>query len=119
LLVTVISFALLMLGGRRVILLIIGVVLLDLGVQGTHITNQSEIYRLRPEARSRLTTVYMTSYFVGGAVGSATSAIVFGSFGWPGVCLLGAAYAIIAVALWLTERGPRGGVRTNGGAVAR
>jgi predicted MFS family arabinose efflux permease len=103
LLVALLSFGLLALGGRSVLLLIAGVVLLDLGVQGTHITNQSQIYRLRAEARSRLTTVYMTSYFIGGALGSATSALVFDRFGWSGVCLLGALYLTLAVLYWLTE----------------
>jgi len=107
LIVTLAAFGLLALGARNVALLAAGVILLDLGVQGAQITNQSEIYRLRPEARSRLTTIYMTSYFVGGAVGSATSAVVFGLAGWSGVCLLGAGYIAAAVAFWLTEQRTR------------
>jgi predicted MFS family arabinose efflux permease len=103
LLVALLSFGLLALGARSVLLLIAGVVLLDLGVQGTHITNQSQIYRLRAEARSRLTTVYMTSYFIGGALGSATSALVFDRAGWSGVCLLGVFYLALAVLFWVTE----------------
>lgn len=103
LLAALLSFSLLALGGRFLIPLILGVIVLDLGVQGTHITNQSEIYRLRPEARSRLTTAYMVTYFIGGSLGSATSAVVYARFGWGGVCLLGAAYLAVAVAYWLTE----------------
>ncbi len=45
---------------------IIGVVLLDLAVQGVHVTNQSTIYRILPDARNRLTAAYMTSYFYRG-----------------------------------------------------
>jgi len=100
LLAALVSFVPLALGAHSVTLLVAGVVLL--GVQGAHITNQSEVYRLRPEARGRLTTVYMTSYFSGGAIGSATSALVFGVAGWTGVCLLGAAFVAAAFALWLT-----------------
>lgn len=103
LLCALLSFILLDIGGHALIPLILGVVVLDLGVQGTHITNQSEIYRLRPEARSRLTTVYMVAYFVGGSLGSATAAIIYALSGWTGVCLLGAAYIAIAFAFWLTE----------------
>ena len=106
LLAALLSFLLLALGGHLLIPLIFGVVMLDLGVQGTHITNQSEIYRLSPEARSRLTTAYMVTYFVGGSLGSATSAIVYSRFGWSGVCLLGAAYLAIAFVFWLTELRP-------------
>ncbi len=41
---------------------------------GVHITNQTVIYRLHPDARNRLTAGYMTSYFIGGAAGSLISA---------------------------------------------
>lgn len=102
------AFGLLALGATHLLPLVAGIVLLDLGVQGTQITNQSEIYRLRPEARSRVTTAYMVSYFIGGAAGSFTSAVVFGWAGWAGVCLLGAAFSTANVALWLMElRGRR------------
>jgi predicted MFS family arabinose efflux permease len=96
------SFGLLALGGRELLPLIFGIVLLDLGAQGTHITNQSLIYALRPEARSRLTTAYMTTYFIGGAIGSATSAFAFQQAGWTGVCLTGGVYGAIALIYWLT-----------------
>lgn len=113
--VTTVAFALLAVGGHAIAALIVGMLLLDLGVQGAQILNQSEIYRLRPEARSRITTVYMVSYFIGGSVGSATAGVVFGAAGWPGVCLLGAGYGAAAFALWLTELRPeyRDAVRTR------
>ena len=89
------------LGGRSASMLAIGVILLDLAAQGLHITNQSEIYRLRPEARSRITSAYMTIFFLGGVGGSACSSLVFAHAGWAGVCLLGAADGVLAVILWL------------------
>ena len=49
--------------------LVLGVILLDLGAQSAHISNQSRIYAIRPEARSRMNTAYMVAYFVGGAAG--------------------------------------------------
>jgi cyanate permease len=89
-----------------VIALIIGIVILDLGVQGLHISNQSAIYTLAPEARSRLTTAYMVAYFIGGAVLSAVTASLYGSDGWDGVCILGAVTALVALAVWvITETG--------------
>lgn len=94
-------------GGRAVGLLVVGVIVLDIGAQGLHITNQGEIYRLRPEARSRLTSAYMVTYFIGGAIGSATSASVYGSYGWNGVCVVGAIFAFLALAVWVaTLAGP-------------
>jgi predicted MFS family arabinose efflux permease len=81
--------------------LLIGIVLLDLAVQGLHITNQSEIYRLKPEARSRLNSAYMTLYFLGGALGSALSTMAYTDYGWIGVCALGTIIGVAAAAVWL------------------
>lgn len=106
-LLTVLSFALLAIGGHSVLALELGIVALDLGVQGTHITNQSEIYRASAGARSRITTVYMVSYFVGGALGSATAAALYAARGWTAVCTLGAIYALAAVALWAGQLATR------------
>ena len=81
--------------------LIAGIVLLDIGVQGVHISNQGAIYRLRPDARSRLTAAYMFLYFVGGAIGSAVSAWLYSGHGWSGVSLAGEAFGAAALLVWL------------------
>jgi hypothetical protein len=81
--------------------LVIGVVALDIGANGLHITNQGEIYRLRPEARSRLTSAYLFLYFTGGVAGSSLSATLCGYAGWDGVCITGAAFAAGAFGLWV------------------
>jgi predicted MFS family arabinose efflux permease len=94
------SWALLALGGHSLAALLAGIVLLDLGVQGAHIGNQSAIYVLRPEARSRLTTAYMVAVFLGGVAGSTLSAVVSGAGGWSATCVAGAGVAIAALALW-------------------
>jgi predicted MFS family arabinose efflux permease len=88
-------------GGHHVGYLVIGIVVLDIGAQGLHITNQGEIYRLQPDARSRLTSAYMVTYFIGGAIGSASSAALYGALGWNGVCLIGAFFALLAFLLWV------------------
>jgi predicted MFS family arabinose efflux permease len=94
------SWGLLALGGTSLAALVAGVVLLDLGIQGAQISNQSAIYALRPEARSRLTTAYMVAVFLGGALGSVLSAALYGAAGWGAVCALGAALAATALAIW-------------------
>ncbi len=104
LLINLIAFSLMFWGNHNLLMLVIGIILLDAGVQGTHITNQSEIYRLSAEARSRITTFYMASFFIGGSIGSATSALVFGILGWQGVCALGLVYSIAAVSFWFWEQ---------------
>ena len=87
-------------GKTSAVWLIVGIAVLDLGVQGIHISNQSAIYALAPEARSRLTTAYMVTYFLGGAALSAISSAVYASDGWDGVCVVGAATGLAALALW-------------------
>jgi predicted MFS family arabinose efflux permease len=97
------SWGLLRLGGSSVILLILGIIVLDFGVQGLQISNQTTIYTLRPEARSRLTTAYMVAYFAGGTICSAVTGALYASDGWGAVCLFGAAVAALNLVVWLTS----------------
>jgi predicted MFS family arabinose efflux permease len=97
------SFWLMDVGSEHLIAMILGVALMDLGMQGTQITNQSEVYRLRPEARSRITTAYMTCFFLGGAAGSSLSAYLYQFYGWHGVCVLCMGLSLIALAFWTGE----------------
>jgi predicted MFS family arabinose efflux permease len=88
--------------GRGIRGLVAGVILLDLGVQAGHVANQTRIYALVPEARSRLNTVYMVTYFLGGALGSALGAWGWSRWGWSGVCAAGAAQLAAALLISLT-----------------
>jgi predicted MFS family arabinose efflux permease len=94
-----ISFLTLWWGRHNLAMLIVGIIVLDIGVQGTQVTNQSLIYRLAPHARSRINSAYMVCYFVGGALGSWIGGMTYEHFHWAGVCVLGAAIGIIATAL--------------------
>ena len=85
----VVSFALSMLGSTSILFIAVGIIVLDIGVQGVHITNQTIIYALAPEARSRINSAYMVCYFAGGALGSLLGGIVYTSSGWTGSCILG------------------------------
>jgi predicted MFS family arabinose efflux permease len=99
------SWGLLAAGATSLVALIAGIALLDLGVQGAQISNQTRIYALAPEARSRLTTAYMVSLFLGGVVGSLLSAAVYDAAGWGATCALGAAIAAAGLVVWAaTER---------------
>nr|BDT29895.1 MFS transporter [Bacteriovorax sp. HI3] len=90
------SFILYMtLGQNSLIALAIGVLLMDIGLQGSHVSNQSRVFSLIPEARSRLNTAYMFSYFLGGALGSWLGSISWGLYGWTGVC----ASALLMIAI--------------------
>ncbi len=69
--------------------LIVGVILLDLGTQGAHISNQARVFSLNGEARSRLNTIYMVAYFIGGSLGSLLGAYAWSIGHWNGVCAVG------------------------------
>ncbi|MEA9394170.1 MFS transporter [Lelliottia amnigena] len=100
LILLLLSWAAIWYGHISVMALIVGILVLDLTVQGVHITNQTVIYRLKPEARNRLTAGYMTSYFIGGAAGSLISASAWQHAGWAGVCLAGTLVAVINIIIW-------------------
>ncbi|EDU9327379.1 MFS transporter, partial [Salmonella enterica subsp. enterica] len=107
LLLLLLSWLAIWLGHTSVLALIIGILVLDLTVQGVHITNQTVIYRLHPDARNRLTAGYMTSYFIGGAAGSLISASAWQHAasawqhaGWAGVCLAGVMVALLNLLVW-------------------
>lgn len=96
-----ISWILLDFGSSSLIALLVGIVVLDFAVQAVQISNQSTIYALRPDARSRITTAYMVAYFVGGVSGSVGSSLAYGAGGWNAVCGLGFAIALVGLIGWI------------------
>lgn len=87
--------------GSSLYWLIVGIVLLDLAVQAVHVTNQSMIFTILPEARGRLTASYMIFYSIGSAIGSMSSTMMYSYAGWSGVCYLGAGISLLALVFWL------------------
>ena len=79
--------------------LVVGVFLMDAGVQASHISNQTRIYALTSELRNRINAVYMVCYFFGGALGSALGSWAWAQYQWPGVCVTGALLASAALAV--------------------
>ena len=104
LLLLLLSWIPLALSGYSVAAFVAGVVVLDLAVQAVHVTNQSTLYRMMPEARSRLTAGYMTCYFCGGAFGSLLSGYAYSHYGWDGVCYSGAAVSALGLVIWLAGK---------------
>ncbi|MCC8979083.1 MFS transporter [Bradyrhizobium acaciae] len=88
-------------GWNAVAGLVVGVVLLDAGVNAALVSNQHLIFALRPEARSRLNTVFMTAMFVGGSLGSLGASWAYTHLSWLGVCGYGAALATAGLLLQL------------------
>lgn len=103
-LLIVISYLVFFISGSSLTGLIIGVILLDLGVQATHIANQTMIFSLSAEARNRLNTVYMVSYFLGGASGTLLASRVWNTWHWHGVTAIGLILSVAALSVHFMYR---------------
>jgi len=97
----ILSWILFEFSGNSILGLIIGVILVDMGLQSLHITNQNIIFSKNQDARNRINTIYMVGYFVGGALGTITGAYAWEIFGWTGVASLGLIYSSLILILHL------------------
>ncbi|HEV7620959.1 MAG TPA: MFS transporter, partial [Flavisolibacter sp.] len=95
------SFVVFYLFSFSVIGIIIGIILLDLGIQSIHVSNQTRIYALLPDARNRLNTVFMTISFIGTSLGSALGLWLWDKTGWTGICSAGILLLILAGVVYL------------------
>lgn len=102
--VVLLTYLVFWLAGQWLWGLILGVILLDLGTQGAHISNQARIYARPQPIHSRLNTIYMFSYFIGGSLGSALGTAAWNLAGWPGVCILGIVLMVLASGVYLLRR---------------
>lgn len=89
---------------RNIASLVISVVLLDCGLSLSQVSNQSVILGLSDESRGRINTVYMTSLFIGGALGSAIAGYEWNLYQWQGVVATCGGLCIIAVITHIVER---------------
>jgi predicted MFS family arabinose efflux permease len=87
-----------------IVSLVIGVIVLDFGMQAAMVSNQHVIYALHPEARGRLNTIFTTGIFLGGSLGSAGSTMAWNQSGWSAVSVFGMLFSILAVGLQTLAR---------------
>jgi len=104
LVLVIVSFMVFQFSAHSMAGLIIGVVLMDMGVQATHISNQAIIFAINPAARNRINTIYMVTYFIGGALGTFVATQLWHLYQWTGVCILGIVISAIATILHLANR---------------
>ncbi|MEG1734665.1 MAG: MFS transporter, partial [Comamonas sp.] len=90
------SWPMLWWGGAHLGWFVLGLVVIDLGLQCLNITNQATVAQLLPAARGRMNAVYMTGYFLGAALGSALGTLAWRINGWQGACTLGLLLAVLA-----------------------
>ncbi|KMO35592.1 MFS transporter [Methylobacterium variabile] len=110
-LLTLAAFAVFgLLGGRSLVALAVGVLLIDIGINTALIANQTRVYALAPGARGRINTVFFTAIFAGGALGASVGTRAFALGGWPALCGVGGAFAAAALLVPLLE--PRAGPRS-------
>lgn len=79
--------------------IIAGVIIIDIGMQCVQLSNQTATIQLSPEASSRMNTIYMTTYFIGGSLGTFLAGSLWSQFGWFGTVAAGAGMAILAMAI--------------------
>jgi predicted MFS family arabinose efflux permease len=117
---TATAFIVFMLAGSSLVMIALGVILLDVGIQAAMNGNQSTVLSLAPQATSRTNTIYMVIYFAGGALGSYTGGLAWHHFGWPGTTVLGLVYGCAAVLVrfvaWMPATAPS--ALTRGGALS-
>jgi predicted MFS family arabinose efflux permease len=99
LLLILVSFFIFYFSGHSIPGLVIGVIILDMGVQATHISNQSIIFALKPEARNRINTIYMVTYFLGGSAGTFFATQLWKNYQWNGVCSIGITISVITLVI--------------------
>lgn len=84
--------------------LIIAIILADIGAQFLQISNQSGSLQQLPEATNRVNTIFMTTMFIGGSLGTFCSGLGWSMAGWTGVCLVGGCFALATLLLSAYEQ---------------
>ncbi|KAF1030457.1 MAG: putative transporter [Pseudomonas sp.] len=94
----IVTLAYLLLAGAQtsLILLILGVIVLDIGVQSGLVSNQTRAFAVDPKAQGRINSLYMTATFFGGAVGAVISGWLMTQYGWSGIVAFGVVLGVIA-----------------------
>ena len=99
------GFVFLYVGRGNVAMIVAGIIILDAGSQGIHVSNQSIIYAIAPAQRSTINSVYMVCFFTGASVGSLTAGFAYAHFGWTGTCAVGGAFGVATLGPALAWRG--------------
>ncbi|MBT1673867.1 MFS transporter [Curtobacterium flaccumfaciens] len=100
----VVSLVVAGIGAHSIVVVLLAVLLLDVAVQAANVLNQTRLFSVDPAARSRLNTAFVTSNFIGGAIGSALASVLWNAGGWTAVTIGGAVLAGFAATVWAAHR---------------
>lgn len=91
-------------GQNSYVTIIAGIILIDIGMQCVQLSNQTSIFELCPSASNRMNTIFMTTYFVGGSLGTLLAGFGWEHFGWAGVAAIGCLFTFLSLAITLIYR---------------
>lgn len=91
-------------GRNNLYLIILAIILIDIAVQTLNVLHQTRIISINPAMRSRLSTIFVVSNFIGAAVGSALAGILWRTGGWSAVMTGAAGFLALALAIWFMNR---------------
>lgn len=98
------SWLIMYFGGNSYIWLIVGIILIDIGMQCIQLSNQTGIFSLCPSASNRMNTLFMTTYFIGGSTGTLLSGMAWHVAGWTGTAITGLSLVILSLLTTLISR---------------
>jgi predicted MFS family arabinose efflux permease len=98
------AFLIAKLAGNSAVLVVVTVVLLDSALQGSNVLNQTRLFTLSAQARSRVNTAFVACNFVGGAIGSALATVLWSAGGWASVTTAGIGLSCCALVVWALAR---------------
>ena len=84
--------------------IITGVILIDIGMQCIQLSNQTSIFDIYPSASNRVNTIFMTTYFIGGSLGTFLAGSSWQTWGWSGVVGTGVILTIISLSITLYSK---------------
>lgn len=91
------SWLFLFVGANSYIGIIAGIIIIDIGMQCVQLSNQTSIFELAPQASNRVNTIFMTTYFIGGATGTFLAGTCWELYEWHGVICVGVVLTTISL----------------------
>lgn len=91
-------------GGNSYMGIVAGIIMIDIGMQCIQLSNQTSVFELSPHASNRINTIFMTTYFVGGSLGTFLAGSFWQLYGWHGVIGVGVLLTTLSLLITLSSR---------------